>query len=117
MIKLVSLASIALFSSVALAGSGAYNTVVNSETMSGNPQMSRDAALAQGKQMIMEINNKSPFELSRSVNYSSNELVDVNSFELRNSQVTVNEIVTSDGDIAYQPVINMSYEYRARERN
>ncbi|GAK82514.1 hypothetical protein JCM19238_50 [Vibrio ponticus] len=41
----------------------------------------------------------------------------MNSFELLNSQVEIEEIVTSQGAIAYQPVISVSYEYRARERD
>ncbi|KJY82798.1 acyl-CoA synthetase [Vibrio galatheae] len=118
MIKLMSLASIVLFSSVVVAGSGGgYTTKMKSETMSGNPVASREAALAAGKSMIMDINDKSPYELSRSVSYSSNDQVDVNSFELRDSQVTVNEIVTNEGDIAFQPVIKVNYEFRARDRN
>jgi len=118
MIKVVSLASVMLFSSVAMAGlGGAYNTVIQSETMNGNPMASKEAALAAGKTMIMEINDKSPYELSRAVSYSSNDLVDVNSFELRGSHVTVNEIVTSEGEIAFQPVINVSYEFRSRDRD
>ncbi|TFH92653.1 DUF3316 domain-containing protein [Vibrio ouci] len=118
MIKVISFASVMLFSSVAVAGlGGASQTIVSSESMNGDPMGSRDAALAAGKSMIMEINDKSPYELSRSVHYSSNDQVDVNSFELLNSHVTVNEIVTSDGDIAYQPVINVSYEYKARQRD
>jgi len=116
MIKVISLASVMLFSSVALAGAGAYNTVIQSESMSGSAVASKDAAIAEGKSMIMEINQKSPYELSRSVNYPTNNLVDVNSFELRNSNVTVNEIVNSDGDIAYQPVVNVSYEFKSRDR-
>lgn len=118
MIKVMSLASVMLFSSVAVAGlGGASQTIISSESMNGEAVGSRDAALAAGKTMIMEINEKSPFELSRSVRYSSNNQVDVNSFELRDSHVTVNEIVTSDGSIAYQPVINVSYEYKARDRD
>lgn len=117
MIKVVSLASVMLFSSVALAGAGgAYSTIIQSESMNGSEAASKGAALEQGKNMIMEINEKSPYELSRSVHYSTNYLVDVNSFELRNSNVTVNEIVTSEGDVAYQPVVNVSYEFKARER-
>lgn len=118
MIKVVSLASVMLFSSVAFAGlGGAYNTVIQSETMNGDAVGSKEAALAAGKTMIMEINDKSPYELSKAVSYSTNDLVDVNSFELRNSHVTVNEIVTSEGEIAFQPVINVSYEFRARDRD
>lgn len=118
MFKVMSLATLVLFSSAALAGvGGAYNTKLQSETMSGEPVASKQAALDAGKTMIMDINSKSPFELSRAVSYSSNDLVDVNSFELRDSHVTVNEIVTSAGEIAYQPVINVSYEFRARDRD
>lgn len=118
MIKVMSLASVMLFSSIAVAGlGGASQTVISSESMSGAPSASKDAALAAGKTMIMEINEKSPYELSRSVHYSSNMQVDVNSFELLDSHVTVNEIVTNEGDIAYQPVINVSYEFKARDRD
>ncbi|WP_394145594.1 DUF3316 domain-containing protein [Vibrio atypicus] len=117
MIKVISLASIALFSSVTFAGAGVFNTIINNESMKGAPEMTKDAAFAAGKEMVMEFNSKSPFELGRSVNYATNDEVNVNSFELLNSQVTVNEIVTNEGKIAYQPVINVSYEYKARERN
>ncbi|WP_194437350.1 DUF3316 domain-containing protein [Vibrio fluminensis] len=118
MIKLASVASVLLFSSVAMAGtSGSYSTVMQSSTMSGNAYDSKAAALESGRMMIVDVNRMGSLELSRNVSWNSNDLVDVNSFEILNSQVQIEEIVTSEGAIAYQPVISLSYEYRARERD
>ncbi|WP_070966111.1 DUF3316 domain-containing protein [Vibrio sonorensis] len=118
MIKVISLASVFLFSSVAMAGlSGSSSTVVTNGSLNGDLEMSKDAAFAAGKDMLMDINNKTPFELSKSVNYKSNSVVDRSSFEIRDSNVTIREVITSDGDIAYQPVVNINYEYKARQRD
>ena len=118
MIKIMSLASVLLFSSVAVAGlSGPYATVHKSSTMFGDTHTSKEAALQVGKNMVMDVNQMSPIELSRNVIWNTNDQVDINSFELLNSQVTLQEIITSQGAIAYQPVIRVSYEYRARDRD
>ncbi|MGD8110118.1 DUF3316 domain-containing protein [Vibrio sp. TRT 21S02] len=118
MIKAISLFSALLFSSMTVAGlSGHYSKIVNTDSVNGQVVASKDAALEAGRDMLMDINNKSPYELSKAVNYSANDKVDPNSFEVRNSTVSVKEIVTSEGEIAYQPVISVNYEYRARERN
>ncbi|WP_428774440.1 DUF3316 domain-containing protein [Vibrio sp.] len=118
MLKVMSIASVLLFSAMATAGlSGNYSTLVNTSSMSGQAMESREAALQAGRQMIMDINAKSAYDLSRAVNYPTNDQVDRNSFELLDSHVTIQEIVTSEGNIAYQPVVNVSYEYKARRRN
>lgn len=97
--------------------SGPYATVMKSSTMTGNAYDSKAAALESGHMMIVDVNRMSSIELSRNVFWNSNDQVDLNSFELLNSQVEIEEIVTSQGAIAYQPVISVSYEYRARERD
>ncbi|MGF1910819.1 DUF3316 domain-containing protein [Vibrio kasasachensis] len=118
MIKLASVASVLLFSSIAMAGlSGPYATVMKSSSMTGHTYDSKAAALEVGKAMIVDVNRMGSVELSRNVFWNTNDQVDINSFELLNSQVQIEEIVTSQGAIAYQPVIKVSYEYRARERD
>ncbi|WP_162064285.1 DUF3316 domain-containing protein [Vibrio taketomensis] len=118
MIKLASIASVLLFSSVAVAGlSGPYATIMKNSTMTGNAYDSKPAALESGRSMIMSVNEMDSIELSKNVYWNTNDQVDINSFELLNSQVQIEEIVTSEGAIAYQPVISVSYEYRARERD
>ncbi|KII76667.1 DUF3316 domain-containing protein [Vibrio renipiscarius] len=118
MIKTISLASVLLFSSLATAGlSGPYSKVMSNSTMTGDLYATKDAALQVGRDMIMDVNNMSSVELSHNVSWKSNDQVDINSFELLNSQVQLEEIITSQGAIAYQPVISVSYEYRARERD
>ncbi|MBA5760774.1 DUF3316 domain-containing protein [Vibrio sp. 404] len=118
MIKLASIASVLLFSSAAMAGlSGPYATVMQNSTMTGNAYNSKAAALEVGKAMIMDVNRMGSIELSRNVAWNTNDQVDINSFALLNSQVEIEEIVTSQGAIAYQPVISVSYEYRARDRD
>ncbi|EGU38743.1 DUF3316 domain-containing protein [Vibrio scophthalmi] len=118
MIKTISLASVLLFSSAAMAGlSGPYATVLSNSTMVGDAYASKDTALQVGRNMIVDVNSMSPIELSRNVRWDTNDQVDINSFELLNSQVALQEIVTSQGAIAYQPVISVSYEYRARDRD
>ena len=118
MIKIMSLASVFLFSVVAMAGhSGPYETVTKNSTVIGDAYPSKEAALQVGKNMIMDVNQMSSIELSRNVLWNTNDQVDINSFELLNSQVALQEIITSQGAIAYQPVIRVSYEYRARERD
>ncbi|GAB2648669.1 DUF3316 domain-containing protein [Vibrio panuliri] len=118
MIKLAGLVSVVLFTSVAMAGgSGPYSKLIKSSTMAGNAYDSKAAALESGRMMIVDVNRMDSLELSRNVFWSTNDQVDLNSFELLNSQVQIEEIVTSEGAIAYQPVISVSYEYRARDRD
>ncbi|ROV59643.1 DUF3316 domain-containing protein [Vibrio ponticus] len=118
MIKLAGVASVLLFSSVAMAGlSGPYATVMQSSTMTGNAYDSKAAALESGRMMIVDVNRMGSIELSHNLAYNSNDQVDINSFALLDSKVQIEEIVTSEGAIAYQPVISVSYEYRARERD
>ncbi|WP_282176358.1 DUF3316 domain-containing protein [Vibrio nereis] len=118
MIKVLSLASLALVSTVSFAGlSGPYETRVTASSMMGQPVASKEAAFAAGRQMLMDVNNQSSYELSRNISFSTNDLVDKRSFEVLDSQVTVKEVMTSDGDIAYQPVMNIKYTYRYRDRD
>ncbi|WP_295898722.1 DUF3316 domain-containing protein [uncultured Vibrio sp.] len=118
MIKVISIASILLFSSVAVAGLNSSKSVVTGNTtVNGDLYESKMAALENGKMQIMDINSLSSVELSKTVRWGANEQVDINSFELLNSQVQVNEVVTNKGAIAYQPVMNVSYEYTARKRD
>ncbi|KOO04537.1 DUF3316 domain-containing protein [Vibrio nereis] len=118
MIKVLSLASLALVSTVSFAGlSGPYETRVDASSMTGKAVASKEAAYAAGRQMLMNVNNQSSYELSRSISRNSHDFVDKRSFEVLDSQVTVKEVLTSEGDIAYQPVMNIRYTYRYRDRD
>ncbi|PAU36873.1 acyl-CoA synthetase [Vibrio coralliilyticus] len=111
MIKLISLSSVLLFSSFAVAGLSG-NTSLKSVTMTGDIVQSSEAAFSAGHAMADHINNKSPYELSRTVDYYSGELVDTSSFKIIQSSVSVKELVNSDGEVAYQPVLSVDYKYR-----
>ncbi|MCW8334166.1 DUF3316 domain-containing protein [Vibrio sp. SCSIO 43135] len=117
MIKVIGLTTILMFSVSAMAGlSGAYNSKVSSERINGDAVASKEAAIEQGKTMLMDLSNMSSTELHQTLRHSGNELVDVKSFSVTNSNVTVHELITEQG-MAYQPIVNVSYEYRARDRD
>ncbi len=119
MIKVLSLAGVVLFSSIAVAGysSGRYETRIDTSHMTGEAMQSREAAFAAGRDMLMDVNNQSSYELSKSVPYANHDFVDNRSYKVVDSQVTVKEVMTSSGDIAYQPVLNVKYSYHYRDHN
>ncbi|MDW3059754.1 acyl-CoA synthetase, partial [Vibrio sp. 1978] len=43
------------------------------------------------------------------------EFVDRQSFSITDSKVTVDEFMESNGQVTFQPVVNVTYEYRMRE--
>ena len=117
MIKVISLASVMLFSSVALAGYGGFNKQVDSDMWQGAPTASKADAVREGQEIVGELNSLSSYELSKNVNYSNHDQIDYTSFELLESSIKVEELITEDGSVAYQPVVNMKYQYSARDRN
>ncbi|NVJ57387.1 MAG: DUF3316 domain-containing protein [Vibrionaceae bacterium] len=117
MIKVLSLVGLVLVSTASFAGlSGSYETRITTSSMAGEPVASKEAAYAAGKMMLQDVNAQSPRELRQSASLNSNDLVDKRSVELLDSQITIKEVMTSNGDIAYQPVMNVKYTYRFRER-
>lgn len=118
MIKVLSLAGVVLFSSIAVAGySGQYETRVSTSHMVGDAMQSRDAAFAAGKNMLMDVNDKSAYELSKSMPHTTHDVINNRSYKVLDSDVTIKEVITNNGDVAYQPVLNVKYSYQYRDHN
>ncbi|WP_428775039.1 DUF3316 domain-containing protein [Vibrio sp.] len=89
---------------------------VNTSKISGEAVASESAAIDQARELLTEINGMSSLELNNSLNSGAAGQVNVNSFKVVNSSATVDEIITTAG-IAYQPTINVSYQYQAIVRD
>lgn len=116
MIKVMSLASVMLFSSVAIAGYGGFSNVVESETMRGEVVSTKAAAVKEGQEIVGGLSSLSSYELSTNVNYPNHDQIDYSSFELLESNIKVEEVISEDGNVAYKPVVNMKYQFSARDR-
>lgn len=118
MIKVLSFTSIILFSSIAIADySGQYDTRVTTTHMVGNTAPSKDAAVAEGRSMLEEINSKSAYELSKNVPFTNHDIIDNRSYEVLASEIIIEEVVTKGGNVAYKPVLNVKYSYYYRDHH
>ncbi|EPP5334881.1 DUF3316 domain-containing protein [Vibrio harveyi] len=105
---------IALTASPIAAFAGGYQWTNNSKSIQGNVVDSKQAAYEMGFEMIKEYQGKTSLQLSKEL-YGSFAKVDKNSFSITDSKVTVDEFLQDNGKIAYQPILNVKYEYRLRE--
>lgn len=113
--RLISLVSLIVLTVTPVAAfAGGYQWTNNSKTIQGNVVDSKQAAYDMGFEMIKNYQSKSSKEL-RDEFKSAFDMVDRQSFSITNAKVTVDEFLQDNGQIAYQPILNVKYEYRMRE--
>ncbi len=113
--RLISLVSLIVLTATPVAAfAGGYQWTNNSKTIQGHVVDSKQAAYDMGFEMIKNYQSKSSKEL-RDEFKSAFDMVDRQSFSITNAKVTVDEFLQDDGQIAYQPILNVKYEYRMRE--
>ncbi|WP_104046628.1 DUF3316 domain-containing protein [Vibrio jasicida] len=113
--RLISLVSLIVLTATPVAAfAGGYQWTNNSKTIQGNVVDSKQVAYDMGFEMIKNYQSKSSKEL-RDEFKSAFDMVDRQSFSITNAKVTVDEFLQDNGQIAYQPILNVKYEYRMRE--
>ncbi|ARP01501.1 hypothetical protein K08M3_46890 [Vibrio alginolyticus] len=113
--RLTTLAStIALIAAPSMALASGYQWTNDTETIHGDGMDSKQAAYEMGRDMIQSYQNKSSGQL-RDEFTSLTTYVDRQSFSITDSKVMVNEFLQSDGQVVYQPILNVQYEYRMRD--
>ncbi|NAX22052.1 DUF3316 domain-containing protein [Vibrio sp. V39_P1S14PM300] len=105
-------AALLMMSGVAFAN-GAYSTAAKTAQMTGQVVASKDKAYQEGQQMLSDLKSKSSYELSQALP-TRMDPINRRSFQITNSEVTVKESM-NNGQIAYQPIVNVSYEYDYRD--
>ncbi|MBA5764626.1 DUF3316 domain-containing protein [Vibrio sp. 404] len=93
---------------------GGYHLESKVKQISGSVVGSKQAAYDEGLVMINDYRSKSSIELRKEFS-STFDYVDRRSFSVTNTKVTVDEFLQSNGQIAYQPVLSVRYEFRKRE--
>lgn len=113
--RLITLASLIALTATPLAAiAGGYQWTNKTKTIQGEVVDSKKAAYDMGFEMIKDYQSKSSVQL-RDEFKSSFDIVDRQSFSITNAKVTVDEFLQDNGQIAYQPILNVKYEYRMRE--
>ncbi|WP_407546416.1 DUF3316 domain-containing protein [Vibrio parahaemolyticus] len=113
--RLITLASLlALTTAPSVVFAGGYQWTNNTQTIHGDVVDSKEAAYDMGRVMLQDYQNKSSGQLRDEFTRKS-EVVDRQSFSITDSKVTVDEFMESNGQVTYQPVVNVTYEYRMRE--
>jgi len=111
MFKALSLASIVLFSSIAVAGFGG-NTTVRSTNVIGEMTDSREAAVQQAHQMEQNLTSRPASSYKSKIENYTGDLVDSSSIKIIDTEFYVKEVKMSDGTVAFQPVLSVDYKYR-----
>ena len=113
--RLITLASLIALTATPLAAiAGGYQWTNKTKTIQGEVVDSKQAAYDMGFEMIKDYQSKSSAQL-RDEFKSSFDIVDRQSFSITNAKVMVDEFLQDNGQIAYQPILNVKYEYRMRE--
>ncbi len=112
--RLLSLVSILALGASSAAFAGGYQWQSKVQSIEGDVVNSKQAAYDMGLAMINDYQSKSSLELRKEFT-SSFDNVDRQSFAVTEATVTVDEFLQDNGQIAYQPILNVEYEYRKRE--
>ncbi len=117
LITLASILAVTAAPTLVFAGNGAYEWTQASETIHGGVAGSKEAAYDMGRAMMQSYQNKSSGEQSDEFRptRASGNYVDRSSFTITDSNVRVDEYLTSDGQIVYKPILKVTYAYRMRE--
>tara|TARA_Y100001960_G_C14469981_1_gene726354 strand:- start:138 stop:497 length:360 start_codon:yes stop_codon:yes gene_type:complete len=94
--------------------SGIYHRAgVDTKTFNGDVAASETQAYANGQKVWQSINSKESYELSK-ILPSASQKVDARSFEIKNGYIKVKEVMSSDGNINFIPVVKVHYKYKYR---
>ncbi len=113
--RLITLASIiALTAAPTFVMAGGYGWTHETETVLGDVVASKDMAYNMGRDMMQDYQNMTPGEL-RDEFTSKAKYIDRNSVAITESTVTIDEFLQSNGQVGYQPVLNLELSYRMHE--
>ncbi|GAK83670.1 acyl-CoA synthetase [Vibrio ponticus] len=112
--SLTTIAALCALTAASSVFAGGYHWQSKVTSIEGDVVASKQAAYDAGLMMINDYRSKSSRELRNEFS-SAFDYVDRNSFTITDTKVTVDEFLQGDGQIAYQPVLDVRYEYRKRE--
>ncbi|RJX74298.1 DUF3316 domain-containing protein [Vibrio sinensis] len=116
--RIISLISLTLLTTVMSTASfaGLYQWNKDNTKIHGDIVSSKEAAYLMGHNMIKEYRDMSSDQLTSELIHAYHR-TDRESVSITNTKVVVDEFLQSNGTIAYQPVLNVSYKYRIQQRN
>ncbi|CAE6953648.1 DUF3316 domain-containing protein [Vibrio alginolyticus] len=113
--RLITLASIiALTAAPTFVTAGGYEWTHETETVLGDVVASEDMAYNMGREMMQDYQSMTPGEL-RDEFTNKAKYVDRKSVAITESTVTIEEFLQSNGQMGYQPVLNLEVSYRMHE--
>ena len=113
--RLITIVSLIAMMSVPLSVfAGGYHWESKVKSIQGDIVASKHIAYDAGLVVILDYKTKSSAELHKELS-SVFDYVDRQSFAVTNTHVTVNEFLQDNGQVVYQPIINVRYEFRMRE--
>nr|WP_319553080.1 DUF3316 domain-containing protein [uncultured Vibrio sp.] len=113
--RLVTLASIIAFTAApTLVFAGGYEWTYDRETVLGDVVANKDMAHNMGRELMEDYQNMTSGEL-RDEFTSKAKYVDRKSVSITESSVTIEELLQSNGQVGYQPILNLEVSYRMRE--
>ncbi len=113
--RLITLASIIAFTAApTLVMAGGYEWTHDRETILGDVVGSKDVAYNMGREMMQDYQSMTSGEL-RDEFTNKAKYVDRKSVSITESTVTIEEFIQSNGQIGYQPVLNLEVSYRMHE--
>ncbi|HIF9128956.1 TPA: DUF3316 domain-containing protein [Photobacterium damselae] len=115
MVKLISLLSGIVLSFAVNASP--YTWKSQQTTIDGAQFTSSQQAFDAGLVLLRGFESKSAFELGKALNPISTDRVNPRSYQITQSKVKVDQFLNSQGDMIYQPIVDITYRYEARDRN
>ncbi|NLS11292.1 DUF3316 domain-containing protein [Vibrio sp. SM6] len=112
LLNLKTLLTITAASLSSMAFAGGYQWTTDEKTIEGHVVSSKAAAYREGLNMIMYFENLDSRQLSRFLTSQTDE-ADRSSVSIEDATVFVDEYLKRNGDIVYQPIMNVSYSYRS----
>lgn len=112
--SLITLLSLVVITAPATVLAGGFIWTDNEEAIEGRIVDNKQAAYTVGLEMIEDYQAMSSQQLRDEFIHGFAH-VDRHSFSITDATVMVEEFLQGNGDIVYQPVLNVSYEYRVRE--
>lgn len=113
--RLITLASIlAVTAAPTLVMASGYQWTHDRETVFGDVVASKDMAYDMGRAMMQDYRSMTPGEL-RDEFTNKAKYVDRRSVAITESSVTIEELIQSNGQVGYKPILNLEVSYRMHE--
>ncbi len=113
--RLITLASIIAFTAApTFVYAGGYEWTHDTETIVGDVVASKDMAYDMGREMMQDYQNMTSGQL-RDEFTNKARYVDRKSVSITESTVSIEEFIQSNGQVGYQPVLNLEVSYRMHE--